>query len=105
MNTNQLSEQATEDAASGSGANPFASAILQNFFNKKPAMINETISENAPQPKAEASENANTVSQILTRLESKVEQAAVNLGIGAEEVETMPFDLSQLETEGYLSEH
>ncbi len=63
-------------------------------------MSNETISENVPQPKVEESENANTVSQILTRLENKKERAAVELGISAEEVETMPFDLSQLETEG-----
>lgn len=38
--------------------------------------------------------------EILSRLQSKKEKAAVNLGITTAEVETMPFDLSQLETEG-----
>jgi len=95
MNTNQKS------APMAGGTNPFASAVLQNFFSKKQATSDEEIGENVLQPEAaEISENAETVSQILTRLDNKKERAAVNLGIGANEVETMPFDLSQLETEG-----
>ena len=93
MNANQLSEP--------NGANGFASAILQNFFSQKTATSDEKTSESvSPQPEAERSANAATVSQILTRLENKKEQAATNLGIGASDVETMPFDLSELETEG-----
>lgn len=45
-------------------------------------------------------ENIMTLDSILSRLENKKENAAVNLSISAEEVETMPFDLSVLETEG-----
>ena len=64
-------------------------------------MSDEKISESvSPSSATGTNENAETVSRILTRLENKKERAAVNLGIGAEEVETMPFDLSQLETEG-----
>lgn len=101
MNASQISEQSATESAP-TAANGFASAILQNFFSKKTAMSDEKISESvSPQAEvAERSENAETVSQILTRLGNKKELAAVNLGIGAEEVETMPFDLSQLETEG-----
>jgi hypothetical protein len=51
-------------------------------------------------PPVEPQTNAAKVSSILSRLESKKEDAAVNLGISASEVETLPFDLSALETEG-----
>lgn len=99
MNANQVSEPSAAESASAA-ENGFASALLQNFFSKKTAMSDENIPESISQPATETSANAGTVSQILTRLGNKKEQAAVNLGIGAEEVETMPFDLSQLETEG-----
>ena len=96
MNTNQT----IETNASSSSANPFASAVLQNFFNKK-TTSDEIMPDDISQPEAAyGNEKSEIVSQILTRLENKKERAAVNLGIGAEEVETMPFDLSQLETEG-----
>ena len=51
-------------------------------------------------PPIETQTNAAQISSILSRLESKKEDAAVNLGISASEVETLPFDLSALETEG-----
>lgn len=44
--------------------------------------------------------NAAQVSSILSRLDAKKDDAAVSLGISASEVETLPFDLSALETEG-----
>lgn len=76
---------------------PSATSILSNFFNKKEVMnedkiatVSEPISEVKVSPAAE----------ILSRLQNKKEQAAVNLGITTAEVETMPFDLSQIETEG-----
>lgn len=84
-----------------SAANSFASSILQNFFGNKTAKNDEFISEKAgEQLDVCESENARTVNQILSRLENRKERAAVNLGISASEVETIPFDLSQLETEG-----
>lgn len=48
----------------------------------------------------EKTEKPSPAVEILNRLQSKKETAAVNLGITVSEVETMPFDLSQLETEG-----
>ena len=91
MNTNQVTEPGENSAA------PFASAILQSVFSKKNIVSDEKFDDDISQP-GENQENANTVNQILSRLENKKEQAAVNLGIGAQEVETMPFDLSALET-------
>lgn len=76
-----------------------AGSILSNFFSKKAVMSdvdnsvdNQTQTETVPKPSPTA--------EILNRLQTKKEKAAVNLGISAAEVETMPFDLSQLETEG-----
>ena len=91
MNTNQTIETVSNSA--------FASAILQSVFDKK----SETTSKKSAEISLQAGErdaNSNTVSQILSRLENKKAAAAVNLGIEANEVETMPFDLSALETEG-----
>ena len=77
----------------------FASQILQNVFNKSANGTGEQCSTEI-QTANQTATNANALEQILTRLENKKEQAAVNLGISAGEVETMPFDLSALETEG-----
>jgi len=106
MNTNQSSDAPTAATATM----PFASAILNNVFGKNPVMnsSNDNSSDNGSDekltesfsPSGENGGNAKTVNQILSRLESKKEQAAVNLGIGTNEVETIPFDLSMLETEG-----
>lgn len=58
---------------------------------------NNSADEKAPtEPPAKIS----PATEILNRLNNKKEKAAVNLGLTAAEVETMPFDLSQLETEG-----
>ena len=57
---------------------------------EKTEVVSEPVSEAKVSPAAE----------ILNRLNTKKEKAAVNLGITTAEVETMPFDLSQLETEG-----
>ena len=95
MNTNQTIETDTNSTS----ANPFASAILQSIFDKKPEMTSEQSAELNSQT-SEQNATSDTVSQILSRLENKKEAAAVNLGVDAEEVETMPFDLSALETEG-----
>lgn len=90
MNRNQAIE---------TDANPFASAILQSVFDKKPEMIVEKSARTSSQA-SETDTNSDTVNQILSRLENKKEMVAVNLGIDVKEVETMPFDLSALETEG-----
>lgn len=76
---------------------PSASSILNNFFSKK-EVINEEKSELVSESASEV--KVSPAAEILSRLQTKKENAAVNLGITAAEVETMPFDLSQLETEG-----
>lgn len=104
MNTNQSADVPTETKAM-----PFASAILSNVFGKKLSMNGNESSDDKPTdsfspPSSNGGGgnggNSNTVNQILSRLANKKEQAAVNLGIGKDDVETIPFDLSQLETEG-----
>lgn len=94
MNTNQLTEP--------QAAMPFASTILSNVFGKNLAMSSSNNDNKSNEIVSSPSDggNANTVNQILSRLENKKEQAAVNLGICKDDVETIPFDLSQLETEG-----
>lgn len=95
MNINQT----VEADANSASTTPFASAILQNVFNKVSEIKSENLTETIS-PASERDEGANVVRQILSRLENKKEVAAVNLSIGTEEVETLPFDLSALETEG-----
>lgn len=94
MNTNQESP-----VNSSTGQSPKASAILNNFFAKNSIVNEEKSIENVPPP-IETQTNAAQVFSILSRLKTKKEDAAVNLGISASEVETLPFDLSALETEG-----
>lgn len=94
MNTNQESQVNTSISQT-----PSASTILNNFFAKNSIMNEEKSIENISPP-IEPQTNAAKVSSILSRLESKKEDSAVNLGISANEVETLPFDLSALETEG-----
>ncbi|HEX8637465.1 MAG TPA: hypothetical protein VF692_05335 [Pyrinomonadaceae bacterium] len=94
MNTNQESSVNTS-----LGQTPSATAFLNNFFAKNSIMNEEKPIENVSPP-VEPQTNAAKVSSILSHLESKKEDAAVNLGISANEVETLPFDLSALETEG-----
>jgi hypothetical protein len=103
MNTNQATESQT------AAKTPFAASILSSVFGKNTAASGSNSDAQSPESNSLArggngdggeDGNANAVSQILRRLENKKEQAAVNLGISANEVETMPFDLSQLETEG-----
>ena len=62
-------------------------------------MSDEKTSVNS-QEQSGITEKPSAAVEIPSRLQSKKETAAVNLGIAASEVETMPFDLSQLETEG-----
>lgn len=76
-----------------------AASILSNFLTKKSVMSDENNSLDDQTP-PETPPKPSPAAEILSRLSNKKEKAAVNLGITATEVETMPFDLSQLETEG-----
>ena len=94
MNTNQ------EISTNNQSQSVSATSILNNFLNKKAVMNDEQIADVEPQISESGSKKSSPAAEILSRLQSKKETAAVNLGISAAEVETMPFDLSQLETEG-----
>ena len=87
MNTNQ-------EVSSNS---PSATSILNSFLGKKKGM-SEGKTEVISEPVSEV--KVSPATEILNRLNTKKEKAAVNLGLTTAEVETMPFDLSQLETEG-----
>jgi hypothetical protein len=94
MNTNQ------EISPNAVPVSPSATSILNNFFSRKAGVMNdEKIADDAPHG-LENETNQSPATGILSRLQNKKEAAAVNLGITAGEVETLPFDLSQLETEG-----
>lgn len=93
MNTNQ------EISINNPTESVSAVSILSNFFSKKADMSDENKSGN-DQESTESVPKPSPATEILSRLQNKKEKAAVNLGISAAEVETMPFDLSQLETEG-----
>nr|HQU82375.1 hypothetical protein [Pyrinomonadaceae bacterium] len=77
-----------------------ATSILSNFLNKKAVTEDQQSADALPQLTESETKKSPPVAEILSRLQNKKEKAAVNLGISAGEVETMPFDLSQLETEG-----
>ena len=93
MNTNQ---EISSNVPSGTAS---ATSILNNFFSKKAVMNDEKLADFTPQV-TENEIKPSPAAGILSRLQNKKETAAVNLGITSAEVETMPFDLSQLETEG-----
>lgn len=79
-------------------ANAFASSILRSVFGNgirhSAADLPEAGSQIIDTPKPV------DATEIIARLESRKEKAAVELGIAVDEVESLPFDLSQLESEG-----
>ena len=96
MDTDQ---ELSANSSPGHPPPPTAASLLQNIFGKN----RMTTGENFPEEisgSVDEKQTTETVDQILSRLEGKKQAAAVELGIGANDVETMPFDLSQLETEG-----
>lgn len=93
-----------------------ASSVLQNIFGRKeiagPINQPEPVTPNIPeyQDVSETIEcgtltptppsNSDLVRNVLGRLNERKERAAVELGIESSEVESLPFDLSTLESEG-----
>lgn len=78
--------------------NGFASSILQSVFGSDQVrMIANPISA-APVPAVDLP--AVPAVDLLRRLEERKEKASVELGLNKGEVETIPFDLSALESEG-----
>lgn len=87
----------TISIAHASPANALASSILRSVFGNRnghgvtdPEADSQIIDKSKP---VDATE-------IIARLESRKEKAAVELGIAVDEVESLPFDLSKLESEG-----
>lgn len=101
-------------------SNSLASSILQNIFGRNglaqaddrsesPVFSNtpDISEESAPSERAyestppiQNSLPANLVRDVLSQLDERKEKAAIELGIGVSEVESLPFDLSTLESEG-----
>lgn len=98
-------------------SNSLASSVLQNIFGRDglaqadKETASPAISDipNAPEvsecsleiePLVHAVSPSNLVRDVLSRLDVRKERAAVELGIAVNEVESLPFDLSTLESEG-----
>lgn len=93
--------------------NSLASSVLQNVFGRngysepnqhpEPSKILE-VPEILQKPdslqSAVIAPQPNLVRNVLSRLDQRKERAAVELGIESSEVESLPFDLSTLESEG-----
>lgn len=83
--------------ASTTHSNGFASSILQSVFGGERAVTNGGTLSHAS---AAIDSPAPSSREILQRLENRKESASVELGINKNDVETIPFDLSALESEG-----
>ncbi len=75
-----------------------ASSVLQNIFGRH-GQVPKDEEPNSPTLQ-ERVPHTELARYVLKRLDSRKEKAAVELGIGAGEVESLPFDLSALESEG-----
>lgn len=113
----QQSNQSVTSAVSVARPTSLASSVLQNFFGrsekaqteqasqtnqdsdvKRSGPLEETDSSDIPS--VQVSSPSDLVRSVLSRVEQRKEKAAVELGIGVTEVESLPFDLSTLESEG-----
>ncbi len=74
------------------------SSVLANIFGQNGHTKTDEIFD--PPNEQEGSSPTDLARDILSRFESKKEKAAVELGVGVNEVESLPFDLSTLESEG-----
>ena len=97
-------------------SNSLALSVLQNIFGRSqespveelpisPVHFNGQGASESTEP-SESTQSfqgaapPDLVRNVLRRLDERKEKAAVELGIGASEVESLPFDLSTLESEG-----
>ncbi len=84
--------------------NSLASSVLRNIFDRNvqtpagdrevPPVISET------HERSDDFTPSDLIRNVLRRLDERKEKAAIELGIGASEVDSLPFDLSALESEG-----
>lgn len=90
--------------------NILASSVLQNVFGRSELVSAEARPVSSPIAETRIPSNSvvsfpdpsvsKMARNILSRLDERKEKAAVELGIGVDEVESLPFDLSTLESEG-----
>ncbi|HQZ97563.1 MAG TPA: hypothetical protein PLP21_14675 [Pyrinomonadaceae bacterium] len=74
-----------------------ASSVLRNVFGGRQA---DNIIENSSDQTAQWKEVSEIAQEALSRLETRKDRAASELGISIDDVESLPFDLSTLESEG-----
>lgn len=91
-------ETQTSAGIAGAPALPsLASSVLRNVFGGRQA--DDIIEESSDQ--TSLTEGSSEIAmEILSRLETRKDRAASELGISIDEVESLPFDLSTLESEG-----
>lgn len=117
METHQSNQSVSTPVA---GTTSLASSVLENIFGRSGSakagsqsaeqVIPDTVNgRSEPFEKTGLSEPiisgngsmpTDFVRQVLDRVDARKERAAVELGIGVAEVESLPFDLSTLESEG-----
>jgi hypothetical protein len=99
-----------------SNSNSLASSVLQNIFGRNglaPAdngplsleisntrSVSQEVELPERTPSVQTPSPSNLVRDVLNRVDLRKERAATELGIGVNEVESLPFDLSTLESEG-----
>lgn len=99
-----------------SNSNSLASSVLQNIFGRngldrvdnEPLSLEISNTRSVSQelqlpettPPVQTLSPSNLVRDVLDRVDARKERAAAELGIGVNEVESLPFDLSTLESEG-----
>lgn len=90
-----------EFVAASEGISPVVGSILSSVLSGKETERTAKMSATSDNPLPEKNGGcSDTVRDILSKLETKKERAAENLGVSKEQVESLPFDLSQLESEG-----
>ena len=107
------SQQYSTDSGGGTPvpqATTLASSVLQSVFHKngrigsaRPATASSQVETLAPPEIVRPSSGSlpsDIARGILNRLDERKEKASVELGIAVHEVESLPFDLSKLESQG-----
>lgn len=98
MQSQQYNTTSVGEAGTTSSTNSLASSVLRNIFGgNRQAQTGEV---QPPAPQFAGSPTTDLARDVIRRLDERKERAAVALGIGANEVESLPFDLSALESEG-----
>ncbi len=87
------------DQALGLPSKSLASSVLQNIFGLN-GQVPKDEESNSPTLQKRVIEPTDLARDVLRRLDARKEKAAVELRIGAGEVESLPFDLSALDSEG-----